>query len=207
MRDSYMDAPRLARPTREWLSDQATAPAQEDGVPRGKPAAISRTDPAAAWAARTAKGRFGYVFNVLIDTPGGVTMDVEASPSRFAAEVDAGRAMLARADDRHGYRPKRVAADPAYVSAAFLAFAHDRGTVPHIPVLERSEQTKSKFPREAFRYERDQDRYVCPAGRVLVHAGTGPEGQIPLIQRRPSRLPHLSPETEMHGVEQPLGHA
>jgi hypothetical protein len=40
-------------------------------------------------------------------------IDVEASPARFAAEVDAGRAMLARADDRFGYRPKRVAADTA----------------------------------------------------------------------------------------------
>lgn len=171
MRDGDMDAPRLARPVREWLADQATAPAQEHGVPRGKPAAISRTDPASAWAARTAKGRFGYAFNVLIDTPSGVAMDVEASPARFAAEVDAGRAMLARAGDRHGYRPKRVAADTAYGSAAFLAFVHNRGTVPHIPVLERSEQTKGKFPREAFRYEREQDRYVCPAGKVLDYAG------------------------------------
>ena len=141
-------------------------------MPRGKPAAISRPDPAAAWAARTAKGRFGYAFNVLIDTPGGVSMDVKASPARFAAEVDAGRAMLARAGDRHGCRPKQVAADTAYGSAAFLAFVHDRGTVPHIPALERSEQTKGKFPREAFRYEREHDRYVCPAGNVLAYAGT-----------------------------------
>jgi hypothetical protein len=100
-----------------------------------------------------------------------VTIDVEASPARFAAEVDAGRTMLARADDRFGYRPKRVAADTAYGSAAFLAFVTDRGTIPHIPVLERSEQTKGKFPREAFRYEREQDRYVCPAGKILPFRG------------------------------------
>ena len=54
------------------------------------------------------------------------------------------------AGDRFAYRPKRVAADTAYGSAAFLAFVTDRGTIPHIPVLERSEQTKGKFPREAF---------------------------------------------------------
>ncbi|PHP16478.1 DDE transposase, partial [Sphingobium sp. IP1] len=79
--------------------------------------------------------------------------------------------MLARADNRFGYRPKRVAADTAYGSAAFLAFVTDRGTIPHIPVLERSEQTKGKFPREAFRYEREQDRYVCPAGKILPFRG------------------------------------
>lgn len=114
-------------------------------MPRGKPAEVSRTDPASAWSARTARGRFGYAFNILIDTPGGVAIDVEASPARFAAEVDAGRVMLARAGDRFGYRPKRVAADTAYGSAAFLAFVNDRGTVPHIPVMERSEQTKGSF--------------------------------------------------------------
>lgn len=171
MRDGDLDMPQLARPVREWLADQATAPAQEHGVPRGEPAVISRTDPAAAWAARTAKGRFGYAFNVIVDMPGGVAMDVQASPARFAAEVDAGRAMLARAGARHGYRPKRVAADTAYGSGAFLAFVHDRGTVPHIPVLERSEQTKGKFPRGAFRYEREPDRYLCPAGKMLNYAG------------------------------------
>ncbi len=171
MRDGDLDVPQLARPVREWLADQATSPPQEHGVPRGEPAVVSRTDPAAAWAARTAKGRFGYAFNVMVDTPGGVAMEVEASPARFAAEVDAGRVMLARAGDRHGYRPKRVAADTAYGSGAFLAFVHGRGTVPHIPVLERSEQTKGMFPRAAFRYEREQDRYICPASKVLRFAG------------------------------------
>ena len=38
-------------------------------------------------------------------------------------------------------------------------------------MLERSEQTKGKFPREAFRYERDQDCYVCPAGKALAYRG------------------------------------
>ncbi|MGI8367255.1 transposase [Sphingomonas paucimobilis] len=128
MRDADMAAPRLPRPVCEWLADQANAPPQEHGVPRGKPAEVSRTDPASAWSARTARGRFGY-------------------------------------------RPKRVAADTAYGSAAFLAFVTDRGTIPHIPVLERSEQTKGKFPREAFRYEREQDRYVCPAGKILPFRG------------------------------------
>ena len=42
--------------------------------------------------------------------------------------------MLARADNRFGYRPKRVAADTAYGSAAFLAFVTDRGTIRTHPV-------------------------------------------------------------------------
>ena len=118
------------------------------------------------------RGRFGYAFNILIDTPTGVAIDVEASPARFAAEVDAARVMLARSGYRFGYRPKRVAADTAYGSGAFLAFVNDRKSLPHIPVLERSEQTRGMFPRAAFRYERDQDRYVCPTGKALAYKGS-----------------------------------
>lgn len=157
----------LARPVREWLADHALAPLSDTGPRRGVPAELSRTDPAAAWSARTVRGRFGYALNILIDTPSGVALDVEATPARHAAEVDAGRDMLARAAKRLDYRPKRVAADTAYGSAAFLAFVHDRGALPHIPVLERSEQTKGKFPRAALDFDRDRGCYVCPSGKLL----------------------------------------
>lgn len=49
---------------------------------------------------------------------------------------------------------------------------------PHIPVLERSEQTKGKFPHGAFRYERELDRYVCPAGKVLTYRGANRRARI-----------------------------
>jgi len=159
----------LARPVREWLGDQALAPQSDVGRRRGAPAELSRTDPAAAWSARTVRGRFGYALNILIDTPSGVALDVQATPARHAAEVDAGRDMLARAAEKFDYWPKRVAADAAYGSAVFLAFVRDRGALPHIPVLERSEQTKGKFPREAFTFDRERDCFTCPDGKVLAY--------------------------------------
>ena len=168
MRDGDLDAPRLARPVREWLTNEVAA---ASGF---KPAALSRTDPAAAWAKHHSGGRFGYAFNILVDMPSGVVMDVAATPARFAAEVDAGRAMLARAAKRFAYRPKRVLADTAYGSGAFLAFVHERGAMPHIPVLERSGQTKGKLTREAFRYDAERDRYVCPADKALQFRSADP---------------------------------
>ena len=186
MREGDMGAVRPPRPVREWLADLERAPAQEQGRPRAKPAEVSRTDPASAWSARTARGRFGYALNVLVDTPGGVVMDVEAGPARFASEVDAGRVMLVRADERFGYRPKRVAADTAYGSAAFLTFVHGRGSMPHIPVLERSEQTKGMFAREAFAFDCEKDRYVCPAGKALRHRGYDRQVAIHVYSARPA---------------------
>ena len=164
MRDADLAGAALPRPVREWLADQEAAA----GSRRSAPAELSRTDPAAAWSARTVRGRFGYALNVLMDSPSGVALDLEAIPARFAT---AGRDMLARTAERFRYRPKRVAADTAYGSAAFLAFVRDQGAIPHIPVLERSEQTKGKFPRAAFTYDRERDRYTCPAGKGLGHGG------------------------------------
>ena len=169
LRDGDLDHAAISRPVREWLADQALSPVPDNGPRRGAPAELSRTDPAAAWSARTARGRFGYAFNLLMDAPSGAALDVEAAPARHAAEVDAGRDMLARAAERFGYRPKRVTADTAYGSAAFLAFIHDQGAMPHIPMLERSEQTKGKFSRAAFAFDRERDRYTCPNGKALEH--------------------------------------
>ncbi len=162
--------PLTPRPVREWLADQALTPEPCLGK-RSVPVALSRTDPAAAWSARMARGRFGYAVNLMMDAPSGVTIEVEATPARFAAEVDAARAMLIRAADRFGYRPKRVAADTAYGSAAFLAFVRDHGGTAHIPVIERSEQINGKLPRQAFAFDAERDCYTCPAGKTLAHRG------------------------------------
>ena len=168
LRDGDLDRAAMSRPLREWLADEAHK-LPDSGPRRGTPAELSRTDPAAAWSARTARGRFGYAFNLLMDAPSGAAVGVAATPARHASEVDAGRDMLARAAERFGYRPKRVTADTAYGSAAFLAFVHEHGATPHIPVLDRTEQTKGKLSRGAFTFDRDHDRYICPTGKPLAH--------------------------------------
>lgn len=185
LRDGDLDHAAMSRPVREWLAHQALSPAPDNGPRRGAPAELSRTDPAAAWSARTARGRFGYAFNLLMDAPSGVALDVEATPARHASEVDAGRDMLARAAERFGYRPKRVTADTAYGSAAFLAFIHDQGATPHIPVLERSEQTKGKFSRAVFTFDRDRDRYTCPNGKALEHRAFRKRIGVHVYQAKP----------------------
>src|SRR3546814_10729378 len=133
-RSSDLDASGATRPVREWLADQARVPAQLPGTTKGFPG-VSRTDPAAAWSARTVRGRFGYALNVLIDTTSGAALDVEETPARFAGEVDAGHDMQARAAARFDYRHRRVAADTAYGSATFLDFDRAPGALPPIPVM------------------------------------------------------------------------
>lgn len=155
------------RPVREWLSDQRSVVTKPGGSKDFD--GVSRTDPAAAWPARPGRARFGYALNALVDTPSGVALDIEATSARFAEEVNAGRVMLGRSADRFNYHPKRVAADKAYGSASFLGFVRDLGAIPHIPVIDRTQQTKGKLPRMAFSYDRNTDSFTCPTGKPLRH--------------------------------------
>src|SRR3954451_8716115 len=63
----------------------------------------------------------------------------------------------------------RLAADKAYGTGPFLGWLSERRIMPHIPVLDRQHQTDGLLPREAFTYDADQDRYICPQGKILKH--------------------------------------
>jgi hypothetical protein len=63
-----------------------------------------------------------YATNYLIDTENAVILDVEASRAVRQAEAGASRTMIDRTARRFGLKPKRLAADGAYGSAANLAW-------------------------------------------------------------------------------------
>jgi len=41
------------------------------------------------------------------------------------------------------------------------------GIEPHIPVFDRSRREDGTFSREDFRYDHQDDHYVCPGGKEL----------------------------------------
>ena len=130
----------MARPVREWLADQAAVVPTDTGQKRGSPAALSRIDSAAAWPARTARGRFGYALNLLIDTPSGVALDVQADPGeRFTGTVrtaEVGHLQVASVEsERQRCRRTRELAhrdDQAYLQVGLLT---DCAPTSHFMVL------------------------------------------------------------------------
>jgi len=64
--------------------------------------------------------QFAYGLNYLIDTQHAVIVDVEPTPARISKEVASTRTMVARAADRLGLRPKRLAGDKAYGTGQLL---------------------------------------------------------------------------------------
>jgi transposase len=146
--------------------------------PDQPPKALSPTDPAAAW---TTRGRhkimFGYSLNYLIDMEAPVILDVEATPTRISKEVEAGKTMVERTQERFDLKPDRVAGDVAYGTGRLLAWLVDREIDPHIPVWDRSEAaSQGKFTRADFTYDKDRDLYICPGGKELRTSGTVHDG-------------------------------
>jgi len=115
-------------------------------------------------------------------------MNVEASRAVRQAEVGAARTMLERTEERFGFKPKRLAADSAYGSAAMLNWlVEDKRITPHIPVIDKSKREDGTFSREAFRYDAGPDTYVCPTGKTLTTSGTVVNDGITLLYRGSTR--------------------
>ncbi len=138
------------------------------------PKFVSPSDPAAQWTgAMKSAAFFAYADNYLIDVKAGIILDVEASRAIRQAEVGAARTMIERTQQRFGLKPKLLAADTAYGSAPMLNWlVEEKGIAPHIPVIDKSAREDGSFSRADFRYDEDEDVYICPANKALRTSGT-----------------------------------
>jgi transposase len=139
---------------------------------RSLPKVISPVDPCSAWTAKANKRvQFGYGLNYLIDIEHAVIVDVEATPARTYDEVAATKPMLERTEKIFALKPKRLVADTAYGTGKFLAWIVGKGITPHIPVRDFSQRDDGTFSRSDFKFDKDRNIYVCPAGKLLKTTG------------------------------------
>lgn len=155
---------RAAREYLETLDDAAFGAASAV-----QPKFIAKSDPAAQWTrAEESRPYFAYATNYLIDTKSSVIMDVEATRAIRQAEVGASRTMLDRTEMRFGIRPDWIAADTAYGNAENLGWlVKERGIIPFIPVIDKSERTDGTWSRSDFEWDEANDQYICPEGHAL----------------------------------------
>lgn len=66
-----------------------------------------------------------------------------------------------------GQTPAQVLADSGYATGANLQAMEERGIEPLIPPKLDSNRAEGRFAREDFRYDAEQDCFVCPAGKAL----------------------------------------
>jgi transposase len=172
---------RQTRAVKEYLSAlEAAAPDPARKVPE----VLSPSDPAAAWTAKAhLQVQFAYGLNYLIDLDNAIIVDVEATPARVYDEVRSTRAMLMRTKRRLGIKPKRLAADTAYGTGAFLGWLVGQHIAPHIPVWDKSQRADGTFSRKDFRFDKRGDVYVCPHGKILETTGRLVNGGATLLYR------------------------
>jgi transposase len=166
-----LDAQTASRATKEYLAtlDDATYGRASDVVPKF----VSPSDPAAQWTgAMRGPAFFAYSDNYLIDVKYGIIMDVEASRAIRQAEVGAAKTMIERTEQCFDIKPERLAGDTAYGSGANLNWlVNEANIAPHIPVVDKSKREDGTFSREDFSFDKEQNVYLCPAGKVLSTTG------------------------------------
>ncbi|HEY2527271.1 MAG TPA: IS1182 family transposase [Xanthobacteraceae bacterium] len=180
------DPETASRAVKEYLAtlDDAAFGAATEVQPKF----ISPSDPAAQWTgAMRGPAFFAYADNYLIDVKFGVIMDVEASRAIRQAEVGAAKTMIDRTEERFGRKPKRLAADTAYGSAATLNWlVNEKKIAPHIPVIDKSKREDGSLSREDFTFNKDENVYVCPQGKLLHTTGKVHDGETLLYHARTS---------------------
>ena len=164
--EDLRDPQHATRAVREYL-----AALDEQGAPVTAPASISPTDPAARWTAVGGPAFYAYSTNYLIDVQAGIIVDVEATPTLRTDEVNCVRTMLERVEERFDLKPQRLIGDMAYGAAPMLGWLVDEKQIaPHIPVWDRSEPDDGTFGRSVFAFDAENNRYICPAGKLLKPA-------------------------------------
>jgi transposase len=176
--DKKRDPQTATRAVKEYLAtlDDAAFGAASDVTPKF----VSASDPAAQWTgAMRGPAFFAYADNYLIDVKFGVIMDVEASRAIRQAEVGAARTMIDRTEERFGLKPERLAGDTAYGSAPTLNWlVNEKGTAPHIPVIDKSKREDGTFSREDFTFYKEGNIYICPAFKTLTTTGKIMDGEM-----------------------------
>ena len=173
------DSQRASRAMKEYLAtlDDAAFGAASEVVPKF----VSPSDPAAQWTgAMRGPAFFAYADNYLIDVKVGIIMDVEATRAIRPAEVGAAKTMIERTEERFDIKPASLAADTAYGSADTLNWiVNEKKIAPYIPVIDKSKREDGTFSREDFRFDEEQNIYICPAGKALTTTGhIGPDHAI-----------------------------
>jgi len=166
------DPKTASRAVKDYLAtlDDAAFGAASEVTPKF----VSPSDPVAQWTgAMRGPAFFAYADNYLIDVKFGVIMDVEASRAIRQAEVGAEKTMVERTEARFNIKPKWLAADTAYGSGPNLNWlVKDKDIAPHIPVIDKSKRADGTFSREDFRFDKERNVYICPAGKLLTTTGT-----------------------------------
>ena len=136
------------------------------GGGRGGGGSVSRTDPDARLARKSARARFepSYKHHAAVDDERGVVLDVSVTEgTRNEREMMASH--IEAVSELSGRAPELVTADSGYAYSKVYAALEGRGVSALIPA--KKEPTQSRVPLRRFRYDARHDLVKCPRGKKL----------------------------------------
>ena len=131
----------------------------------------SASDPEAGWLCRPDKPEgFHYLSHQTMDSENGIIVDVHVTPGNmpdcnpYIEQIDRAVDIL----DDIDIKVEAVSGDSAYDTAIIHKELEERGLSVYIPRKETSDSSKAEFKRDDFIYDKDNDEFTCPNGKVLI---------------------------------------
>jgi transposase len=170
-REQLEEVAQVNRRVRQYLVELEKQNPVEEPVHQQEQ--VSTTDPDSTYATKGGTpARLGYYDNYLVDNHSCVIVGVQATAARLSQETAAAQAMLTRFAQWQGREPESVAADTTYGNGEFLQWLADRSITPYMRTRDSIHRKRSPFyGPERFRYEPENNRYICPAGQTLNYGG------------------------------------
>ena len=172
-REYLEELERAVNAEREKHSQKSLKPMAKE--PKTREIKRSLTDPQSGYMCREHKGDgFYYLNHVTVDGRHNIITDVFVTPGNVHDSVP----YLARLDvqiEKFGFGVDAVGLDAGYNTAAICKGLNDRGifgVMPHV----RSRRKNFKIQKRHFKYDKDQDIYICPGGQKLRYRTTNRAG-------------------------------
>lgn len=136
---------------------------------------ISLTDPDARSMATSGRGSgvVGYNTQVAVDTEHHLIVAHEVTNKGSDRSQLAAMATATKAKDVLGSDDLDVVADRGYFKSTEILACDQAGITVTLPKpLTSGSKSEGRFSNQDFRYDKDKDIYVCPAGNALPHRST-----------------------------------
>jgi transposase len=132
---------------------------------------VSRTDPDARRLSKNGKKVTGYNVQSVVEDEHKLILTHEVTN----AGNDLGQLvpMAEQAKQELQVEELEVLADAGYYTESDIAACEQKNIVPYVPVPDKQGATNAegRLPASAFRYDAEQDVYICPGERILPPCG------------------------------------
>lgn len=129
---------------------------------------ISRTDPQASLAFKKGTARtLKYKTHFTLDAASRVVLDAKVTTGA-THESQVYLAQIEAIQNEFALTIQEATADRAYGSGDILQALRDKNITPNIPLFSRRSGRANVDNKYGFVYEREENRYRCPAGKYLL---------------------------------------